>query len=120
MNSRSDTGRISEEAAAVWLRKKNYRIIERNWRCFLGEIDLVAFSGTVVCFIEVRSRRAVSDHSWALESIHEKKQRRLRRLAEFFLKEKGWEDRRVRFDVVSVLSGSEAGEFEILLLENAF
>jgi putative endonuclease len=75
-------GAFGEAAALAFLAKQGYSIIERNWRCTLGEIDLIARDGDQVVFVEVRSRRGQSP---PLESITPAKQRRLRALAYAYL-----------------------------------
>ena len=53
---RSSVGRRGEEAACAYLAERGYRILDRNWRCRLGEIDIVAERGDIVVFVEVRTR----------------------------------------------------------------
>ncbi|HAJ56962.1 MAG TPA: YraN family protein [Candidatus Omnitrophica bacterium] len=113
-----DTGASGEEKAATHLIKKGYKILTRNFKNYLGEIDIIASDKEVICFVEVRSRRGVLSHEDALRSIDSAKQRRLSRLAVSFLKERKFLDRRARFDVVSV-SFRDAG-CDVLLLKDAF
>ncbi len=90
-----------EEAAARFLRRLGYRIVVRNGRSKLGEIDLVATDGGTVVFVEVKTR--VSDASGPPEQfVHVAKQRRLTQLALAFLKSRRLLDRPARFDVVAV------------------
>ena len=93
-------GRYGEDAATEHLRRKGLRILARNVRTALGEIDLVALDGDVVVFVEVKARRS----SNGLEAVDVRKQRRLARLALAFLSRAGWMDRAARFDVVAVAS----------------
>lgn len=95
-------GQSGEEEAARYLRKKGYRILDRNVRFPLGEIDIVARQGGVIRFIEVRTRRGQEGALRALESVDSRKQRRLVRLASWYLKERNLAGCRVRFDVVAV------------------
>jgi putative endonuclease len=113
-----ETGRSGEEKAAAYLVKSGYKIMARNFKNYLGEIDIVACDKDVVCFIEVRTRRNALSHENALSSVNFSKQRRLSRLALSFLKEMKLLERRARFDVVSVSLGDTASD--IFLLKDAF
>lgn len=95
-------GKLGEDAAAEYLRRRGYDILARNVRSSLGEIDLVALDGDgVVVFVEVKTRRRGS----ALEAVDRRKQRRLTALARAFLARAGWLERPARFDVVAVDAG---------------
>ncbi len=115
---RRSVGKAGEDAAVDFLKKKGYRIIERNVRCRRGEIDVVARDAETICFVEVRTRRDVATHALPLESVDARKRRRLAGLAAFYLQRRGWSERRVRFDVVSVVM--EEGRSRIALVQNAF
>ncbi|HOJ51645.1 MAG TPA: YraN family protein [Syntrophales bacterium] len=116
--SKSATGFRGEEAAAQFLKQKGLKILERNFHCPLGELDIVGREGNVVVFVEVRTRRSTR-FGTPLESVDERKKRRLSRLALFYLKGKGWEDKPARFDVVGV-KVKEKGEVEIDWVRDAF
>ncbi len=120
MTARIDVGRAGEEKAVVYLKANGYQIVERNFTNRLGEIDIVARQKGVLCFVEVRTRRNVSSHSFALESVGPFKQRRLSRLAASFLKEKKLWGQRARFDVIAVSLSDIAGQDSIVLLQDAF
>jgi len=92
-------GRKAEALAVEHLRKQGLRIEERNFRCRLGEIDLVARDGATLVFVEVRSRTTVQ-FGFPQESVGHRKQQRLRRIAQVYLQGRG--EAAVRFDVVSV------------------
>jgi putative endonuclease len=100
-SSRRSLGHFGEVVAEGHLRRQGYEIIERNWRCRLGEIDLVAREGGDWVFVEVRTRQS---HSCGTpeESITPAKQRRLLQLACTFLQERGLEDVSWRIDIVAV------------------
>ena len=112
-----DVGRAGEERAAGLLERLGLRVIERNWRCPEGELDLIAVRGDLVVFCEVKTRRS---RLWGdpSEAVHPRKQARLRRLAGRWLAEHRGRDRRVRFDVVSVVDGPDG--IELLHLPDAF
>jgi putative endonuclease len=115
---KSEVGRAGEDKAAAYLIKQGYRIIARNSRNKLGEIDIIARDKNVVCFIEVRTRRAAFKHEEAFASVGILKQQKLSRLAVSFLKKNNLGKERARFDVVAV--SLEAKEDAVILLKNAF
>ena len=94
-------GRPGELLAEKFLRKKGYEILERNFRCSLGEIDLIAKEGGEIVFLEVKSRKGTA-FGFPEEQITWKKRRKLWRLAEFYLK-RCRQDSPARIDIVSVL-----------------
>ncbi len=94
-------GRQGEEAAARFLRKQGFVILDQNVRSRLGEIDLVARDGGTLVFVEVKARQAgQGDPPEA--GVMPRKQARLGRLALGYLKSKGLGEVRCRFDVVAV------------------
>ena len=105
-----DVGREGEAAAARLLRDRGYKILARNYRCRHGEIDIVAFEGGEYVFVEVKTRLSDEKGS-ALDAVTEAKQRKLARVAEQYIAERGLDDRPCRFDVVAVTpGGGEADE----------
>ena len=92
-------GQVAESAAEQFLRLKGYRILARNLRSRLGELDLVAESGDIVVFIEVKARRT-SVYGGVSYAVSGRKQDRLIRLATQYLAQHRLEDRLCRFDVV--------------------
>jgi len=114
-------GALGERTAVQYLLKTaDYRVIARNYTCFLGEIDVVAQDQETVVFVEVRSG-TTPFAGWAEESIGYRKQKKLRQLAAYYLAEKGWQNRAVRFDVVIVLFTTKDFCVEkIKLIKNAF
>ncbi len=97
-----------------FLEQAGYQILERNFSCRQGEIDLIAREGTYLVFIEVKYRRNLGSGS-PLEAVNPAKQEKIRRTALYYLYCRGYdEDTPCRFDVVAV-----TGErFE--LIRNAF
>lgn len=111
------TGKRGEDLAVSYLQTQGYEIVERNWRCTLGEIDIVARRSEVVVFVEVRTRHASTTES-ALESVGSQKQAKMTRLAYAYLtgRQLGKVDWRV--DVVAVAL-PRAGDPVIEHVENA-
>lgn len=98
---RRGTARQGEDLAAACLRRKGYVILERNWRCKAGEIDVVARDGETLVFVEVKARTGRTAGP-PEESITAAKRRRLVHLARRFLLEKDLHEIPCRFDVVAV------------------
>ena len=113
-----EIGRIGEAAALAQYRRAGFRVVARNWRCPLGEIDLVVRKDSLLVFCEVKSRRG-SGLGGPYEAVHWKKQRKLRMLAEAFLAAKGDASSDVRFDVASVIVDGR-GESSVFVFESAF
>lgn len=113
VDGRAEVGRRGEALAAELLRTKGLTIVERNFRCRAGEIDLVAFDGPTLVFVEVRSRRGDCAGT-PLESVDPRKQARVTRVARHFLAARGLLDRDVRFDVVGIRFDREPPAIEHL------
>lgn len=93
-------GRRGEQAAARYLLRAGYRILAQNWRCKLGELDIVAQDGEMIVFVEVRTRRAGTQT--ALESVTPAKQRRLMSAMQLFLAQHNLDDVPSRVDLIAV------------------
>jgi putative endonuclease len=111
--SRAALAKAGEGAAALFLEHAGYRLLERNYRCRSGELDLVALDGETVVFVEVKLRHAPFD---PLEAVDERKQRQVSRAAFDFLLRRGMLGRSARFDVVAV----EARELACTHVTDAF
>jgi putative endonuclease len=100
-------GREGEDAAAAYLRTRGYRILERNYRCPPGEIDIIAEHAGVLCFVEVKSRSSLAYGSPA-EAVNRAKQRHITRAAAYYLQaRRQGADVACRFDVVAVVPDSD-------------
>jgi putative endonuclease len=95
-------GRAGEQLAADYLQDNGLAVLARNWRCRLGEIDIVGTDGRTVVFCEVKTRSGV-DYGAPLDAVSPDKVRRLRELAKAWLDEQRLQGCPVRFDVVSIL-----------------
>ena len=100
--NRAVTGQVGERVAAAHLERTGHRILERNYRCTYGEIDLVAEEGAELAFVEVRTRSGPSFGS-PEESITWPKKQRMTRCALAYLSERQVKDRRWRIDLIAVL-----------------
>lgn len=105
MDARPALGRRGEDLAAELLERSGYVVLERNYRCRAGEIDIVAVDGGTLVFCEVKTRRTAR---WGepSEAVHSAKQARYRRLALAWIAERRPGSVEVRFDVVSVIVGA--------------
>ena len=110
-------GPRGEDAAAEAYRRRGYRIVARNWRCRIGELDLVVERRGVLVFCEVKSRRGTA-FGVGFEAVTRRKQTKLRWLAEAFLQATGSRPLGIRFDVASVAVRAERSAVE--LFEDAF
>lgn len=99
-------GEYGETCAAGYLAGQGMVVLERNWRCELGEIDLVLRDGEDLVVCEVKTRTSVR-FGHPLEAVTEQKAERLRRLAARWLAERKVRPIRVRLDVVGVLVGPD-------------
>jgi putative endonuclease len=113
-----DLGKTGEDAAVDHYRGRGYRVIARNWRCGLGELDLVLGKDRTLVFCEVKTRRG-SGMGGPHESVDWRKQRRLRLLAEAFLAANPGVPDEVRFDVASV-TREGSGPPSVHVFEDAF
>ena len=111
-------GQQGESAAEQYLRHKGYRIVARNLRSSVGELDLVAEDGQVLVFVEVKARRTDA-FGGAIHAVHQRKQEKLIRLAAQYLARHHIKDRLCRFDVV-LLQGMDAVAPQIKHIQNAF
>ncbi len=116
--NRLKLGREGEAAAEAYLKKKGYRIIEKNFRCKLGEIDIIAEQDGIVVFIEVKAR---ADHQYGhpFNAVTPSKQRKIIQVAQSFLAKHRLLEKPTRFDVIGLTADPE-NDFRIELLENAF
>ncbi len=122
--ARRSFGREGELIALKFLAEKGYKILEQNFRLGrLGEIDIVARDGEVLCFVEVKARTGFA-YGTPGEAVGKSKQEKLRQLAEMYTVLKNMVDTPVRFDVVEVLFPGKGRSFSegvtVNLIRNAF
>jgi len=99
-SSRQDLGKWGESVAAIRLESKGFQIQDRNWRCARGEIDIVAYDGDELAFIEVKTRRG-RELGTPEEALTSHKGRKLINLAQIYLSEKEI-DADWRIDLVAI------------------
>lgn len=117
MDPRTVFGRAGEAAAARFYESHGFVVLDRNYRCPIGEIDLVAQRDRLVVFCEVKTRQSAR---WGMpaEAVNHRKQARLRRLAARWLAEWRPGSVDIRFDVVSAIVRD--GRIELTHIPNAF
>jgi len=118
LNSRQHLGQSGEETVARYLEKKGYTILIKNYRCKIGEIDIIARDGVDLVFIEVKTRSSLAYGSPAA-AVTARKQRQISRAAQWYLAEQQLFDSPARFDVISILRG-ETYQQQIEHINNAF
>ena len=115
MGQTQNIGNFGETIACRFLQKKGYTIIQRNFRCRTGEIDIIAFKDGCTVFVEVKTRKN-ANYGRAAEFVDYRKQIKVKKAAMYFLKR---EDADVRFDVIEVYH--DGGKVvEINHIEDAF
>lgn len=115
--SRQSLGRFGEKLALEALSKLGYQCLARNFRCSLGEIDLIARDRETLVFIEIKTRRGRSI-GYAKEAITPRKKKQLSKVALAYLKENEAFEAKSRFDVVAI--SMAGGKPEVEVIRNAF
>ena len=115
--ARQSLGASGEQAACEHLARQGLTVLERNFRCRLGEIDIIAQDGEHLVFCEVKTRRESRLHPFL--SVTQRKQRKLRQLGLYYLSRHHLEHLQPRFDVIAVPQAQD-GSFAIEHLPNAF
>jgi putative endonuclease len=100
-DARQFLGREGEKIAEQYLKKKGYKVVERNYRCSMGEVDLIVLDRRVIVFVEVKTR---SGHEFGMpsEAVERRKQKKMIQTAQFFISAKSLHQRDARFDVVAI------------------
>ena len=112
-----DLGKLGEELAVRKIKSLGYKRITRNYRCPLGEVDLIAKDGDCLVFIEIKTRKGKS-LGYVKEAIDKRKKRQLSKVALAYMKSMNCCDVESRFDVVAV--SLKEGKEQIEVIKNAF
>jgi putative endonuclease len=110
---KKELGKRGEELASRFLRKNRYKILERNYVCKMGEIDIIAQEKDTLVFVEVKTRTSM-DFGPPQLAVNPTKQMQLSKVALNFLKEKKREDVKARFDVVAIILRPTGEEIELI------
>lgn len=105
-DERRELGARGERVAEGYLKSRGFRVLERNYRSKLGEIDLVCRDKGSIVFVEVKTRTSVL-YGDGMAAVGPRKQQKLRRLAQQYLQEHRLESAEARFDVLSVMLVSD-------------
>jgi putative endonuclease len=107
MAAKDDLGRRGEEVAAQWFERNGYVVIDRNWRCRAGELDLVVRCEETTVFVEVKTRTSVA-FGHPFEAITPAKAARLRRLAAEWCAAQNEGFAQLRIDAIAVIDAWSA------------
>jgi len=108
---RLSLGQWGEEQAARFLRRRGMKIVERNLRTPVGEIDIIARKGKTLVFAEVKTRRG-GEFGAPQEAVGAAKQRQILRAASWYLNDRDWHDLQPRFDVLAVRVVEDRAQIE--------
>ncbi len=111
------TGKQGEKVAANYLKKNGYKIVDRNYHCKFGEIDIIALEGDILTFIEIKTRGS-REYIPPEFTVTKHKQSKIKRSASHYLGRHNIENRDCRFDIVAITM--EKGKKDIVLYKNAF
>jgi putative endonuclease len=116
-NGKQLLGKEGERIAERYLIKKGYKLVERNYRCPSGELDLIVLDRRVIVFVEVKTRTGDA-FGTPFEAVEFRKQQKMTQAAQYFLAQKGLHQRDARFDVVGI--SWPGREPSVEHIENAF
>ena len=122
LTEKRKTGNVGEDAAANFLKKKKYKILERNYVALGNEIDIIAEDREHLVFCEVKTRTQGHNNSWEprpASSVTPSKQRKLITTAKYYIGALN-SGRRIRFDVIEVIISKEKEVLSIVHIESAF
>lgn len=101
MYKRHEIGKLGEELATKYLMKNDYKIIDRNFECRQGEIDIIALENNEIVFIEVKTRTSLK-YGDAVEAVNLVKQKHIIKSAQYYIYKKHLERNYIRIDVIEV------------------
>ena len=110
MNSKQKLGKRGEHIACTYLKKRRYEIIEKNFFCKLGEIDIIAKQENIIIFIEVKTRKN-KYYGNPAEAINKTKKIHMYNVAKYYMQIKELRNIQVRFDAIEIMM--ERGEIKI-------
>jgi len=119
VKSSQQLGRLGEKTATGFLIEKGYRILQKNYRCKIGEIDIIAVQNEYIVFVEVKSRFLGKDRINPLISVTKAKQKRIRTIGSLYLAQNNIIHQQPRFDVIAITFESNT-RYSLEHIENAF
>ena len=116
---RLDRGKLGEEIAIQHALKQHYQIIQRNFRCNAGEIDIIAQDKHIVVFIEVRTKTSDA-YGPAYNMVTRSKQQQVKRVALHYIGQRNLVNTQFRFDVIGITFEPNSDRYQLDHLQNAF
>lgn len=113
-----EIGKLGEQEARKYLKKNNYKILESNFSCKLGEIDIIAYHKDTIVFVEVKTRKN-NKYGTPAQAVNKYKQKKIIKTALYYLKLKNKYNENIRFDIVEVWQKDYITK-EINIIPNAF
>lgn len=118
MSDNKVLGVLGENIAWEYLSGLGYKVLERNFRCRMGEIDIIAVHGDAIAFVEVKTRSS-EDYGFPSEAVSKGKQRRIIKTALYYMQKNNFFDYMCRFDILEIIFCGE-GNHRINLIRDAF
>ncbi|MBL4934911.1 YraN family protein [Clostridium sp. YIM B02515] len=118
-NQNKPVGSYGEEIAENYIKNLGYEIMSRNFRCNIGEIDIIARDGNYITFIEVKTRYD-KQYGYPREAVTKGKQYKICKVAQFYILKNRIEKLTFRFDVIEVILNKYCNEYTVTLIKNAF
>lgn len=116
MGNNREKGIVGENIAVEYLREKDYKIVERNYRTKVGEIDIVAMKDNMLIFVEVKSRSNIN-FGYPYEAVSKRKFDKIMRASLIYMKQKGYRGYQMRYDIIEVFLSNDR---KINHIENIF
>lgn len=118
-NYNKPIGFYGEDLSVEFLKERGYKILERNFTCSFGEVDIIALKNNIISFIEVKSRFTAS-FGKAKEAVTCYKQKKIIKVSKYYLHKKNLYDYYVRFDVIEIYLNLRNSKHQLIFLEDAF
>ncbi|NLX62100.1 MAG: YraN family protein [Tissierellia bacterium] len=116
MSNNRKIGILGEDIAVEHLKSKGYRILERNYRSKIGEIDIIAFKNNILVFIEVKTR-SNTNFGFPYEAVNKRKFHKILQTSLIYIKQKGYKGYQIRYDIIEVFLSNNR---KINHIENVF
>lgn len=114
-----DIGNLGENISIEYLKKHNYKILNKNFRCKNGEIDIITMRNSIISFVEVKSR-FFTTFGKPIESITYSKQLRIINSAKYYIFKNNLYNYNVQFDVIEIILNLDSTDYNLNHIENAF
>jgi len=118
MMTKKELGAWGESVASEQIARRGFVLLEKNFRCRIGEVDIVAMDNKTLTFIEVKTRTSL-DFGFPSEAINPSKKHKYHQIALSYINHKRFKDIEIRFDVIEILL-SKNGSYTVNHIKNAF